>query len=231
MTPKHNKVFVTGDLHLGDAAFRQEDKLIDIIKAQKPGSIIFGGDTFDPWRGKSIENIVAKYDQFFKFLQGVSAKVVFIEGNHDPNIAVLKKLGFSIGKNYKYHDATGRRIKVIHGHEFDNDCQRWEFLVKKMVLLEEWVNKFLIKLDPDSRIRFARLMGNIDIVRIVKNFHRKVRGLISEEVLMFGHLHVPWIGEKKDLKFYNWGGWQSDYGFKPRYILQDGPHIKMQTVK
>ena len=81
MVKKYNKVFVTGDTHLGDVVFNYQDKLVEAIKQDNFDAVIFGGDTFDPWRGNSIKDIIAKYDQLFKFLQNIKSRVVFIRGN------------------------------------------------------------------------------------------------------------------------------------------------------
>ena len=167
MIRKYNKVFITGDLHLGDITFEQEAKLVEKLKQDKFDLVVFGGDTFDTWR-KSLPEILSRYDQLFKFLQRMKSKVVFIRGNHDMEIDYLKKLGFGVRKNLKYTTPGGKKIKIIHGHEFDKDCARWEFITRKAVFVEEKLNRLLKKFDNEAWIRMARLMGNVDMARFKK---------------------------------------------------------------
>ena len=231
MMKRYKNVFLTGDLHLGDAAFRDEQKLVDLIKQDTFDCVVFGGDTFDAWRGTSERDLVVRYDQLFKFLQKVKSKVVFIKGNHDPNIDFLKKLGFSVRKRLKYVGALGERVKVLHGHEFDDDCARWEFLTKKIVYLEERLNRVLTKIDNDAIIRMARLMGDVDIKRIWKNFHNRTKYYRHVDALLFGHLHTPAEGMKGKVKYYNWGGWQKDYSLNPRYLVHKNGKFSNLEVK
>lgn len=231
MVKKFHKVFMTGDLHLGDAVFRDEEKLVDLIKSDNYDCIVFGGDTFDPWRGMAEKDLVVKYDQLFKFLQRIKDRVVFIKGNHDPNIDFLKKFGFAVKRRLKYIDSFGKKNKIIHGHEFDDDCTRWEFLTRKAVYLEEKINRLLLKIDNDTIVRLARLLADVDIKRVWKNFHERTIHYRNVDNLIFGHLHTPTIGKKGRVNFYNWGGWQKDYNLSPRCLVHKSGKFKMIEVK
>lgn len=231
MVKQYKKVFITGDLHLGDQTFRSEEKLVEAIKRDRFDCLVFGGDTFDLWRGQSVEKLVAKYDQLFKFLQNLKSKVLFIRGNHDQEIDSLKRLGFTVKRRFKYIDALGQRIKVIHGHEYDRFCQRAEFFTKKLVWLEERINSFLTKFDQDLALRLRSITNNFDLERMRGALQRRMKYNRHLDALLFGHVHAPYAGERSGIKFFNWGGWQKDFGLNPGFITTDIRGIKFNEVK
>ena len=231
MINKFNNVFVTGDLHLGDVVFHDEQKLIQILKENKFDCIVFGGDSFDPWRGRSVIDLIADYRELFKFLQKVESKVVFIKGNHDQEIDLLRRLGFQVKKKFSYLNADWQRVKVMHGHEFDAYHQPLEFLTKRVVRCEEFVNKFLTKVDKEYAIRFLRLLNNVDLKKTINNFQKSLTQIRNTDVLMFGHTHVPCKGKKNKIKFYNWGGWQRDFNLDPNYITDKNGKVISHSVK
>ena len=231
MLKKYNKVFVTGDLHLGDVSFDHEAKLVEILKNNKFDCLVFGGDTFDLWRERSVDNIVAKYSQLFKVLQSLKTKVVFIRGNHDMEIDSLRRLGFSIKNKFKFVNSYGEKIKVIHGDQFDRYCRQYETILRRAVWVEEKMNSMLRKIDNDYVVRLSSFLGTLDLANIVDNFYGKINAYRNIDKLLFGHIHVPWEGKKGNVDFYNWGGWQNDFGLKPRYLVSEGRDIKTIEIK
>jgi UDP-2,3-diacylglucosamine pyrophosphatase LpxH len=231
MVKKYHNVFITGDTHLGDAVFSYEDKLVESIKRDNFDAVVFGGDTFDPWRGTSSEDLVVRYKLLFKFLQKLKTKVVFIKGNHDPEIDFLKKMGFSVKKKFKYVGSLGEKIKVIHGHEFDDACRRWEFLTSRIAYLENKINQCLMRSDKESFVRFINLINKIDVKRVLSNFRQRVGHYSNVDALVFGHTHLPMTEEKEKVKIYNWGGWQKDFGLNPHYLVHKAGKFSNIDVK
>ncbi len=231
MVKKYNKVFITGDMHLGDVVFDYEEKLVEALKQDNFDAIIFGGDTFDPWRGLSSKDLVDRYSELFKFLQKFKDKVTFIKGNHDPDIDFLKKLGFSVKKKIKYVGSLGEKIKVVHGHEFDSVCRRWEFFTKKVVHFENKINQYLTKLDRDLFVRFVNLINNNEISRLLVNFQKQINKQRNIDALIFGHTHLPMVNDGGKVKYYNWGGWQKDFSLNPHYLVHAEGVIKSVDVK
>ncbi len=215
---------------MGDIHFRFEDKLLKAIKQDSYDCLVFGGDTFDPWRGQSIEELIIKYHEIFKELQRLKAKVVFIRGNHDPNIDVLRKYGFEVRKNYSYIAPDKKKVRIMHGHEFDIMSQKVEFITRKLIYLEERINEFLNKVNEEYAVRIIELLGNLDLQRVIDNFYSKIKKYKNWDKLIFGHVHVPWEGHRQNLDFYNWGSWQGHYGTAPSYITHLPGKIKMVQV-
>lgn len=232
MINKYNNVFITGDMHLGDVNFKHEEKLIEIFKNNKFDCIVFGGDTFDPWRGKSIEELLVEYKGFFRFLQQLDALKVFIRGNHDNNIGCLSEMGFEVRKNFKYISATGDRVGVIHGHEFDNLVGKFEFISRKVIYIEEKLNRLLKAFGRTEPLRILQSFDTLDMLRTMDNFYKKITVWQQNiDALVFGHLHMPWEGQRGKINFYNWGSWQKDYGLRPRYIKNDAEGFRLCEVR
>ena len=55
---KHNKVLLLGDIHIGDINFTLENELVQLLNSDEFDCIVIGGDTFDPWRGESIAELM-----------------------------------------------------------------------------------------------------------------------------------------------------------------------------
>jgi len=231
MVKKYHNVLITGDTHLGDVIFRDEAKLVEAIKQDNFDAIVFGGDTFDPWRGGPIEDLVAKYDQLFKFLQMLKSRVVFIRGNHDPKIDYLKKLGFSVQKRFKYLGSLGEKTKIIHGHEFDDACRRWEFVTKRIAFVENKINQYVTRVDNEAFVRFINLINKVDLKRVISNFRERVNQYRNVDNLLFGHTHMPMRDEQGKVKFYNWGGWQKDFGLPPQVIIHKEGRFNSVDIK
>lgn len=222
MLRQFKNVFITGDMHLGDAHFIYEEKLTGILRSNKFDCIVFGGDTFDPWRGKSMQKLLIEYREFIQFLRALPAVKVFINGNHDRNLDILKQFGFEVRRHFKYLSSAGERVGVVHGDQFDTLVGHFEFLSKKVIYLEEKLNRLMKKFGRQNPFRLLQTFDTMDMLRTMNNFYRKIL-LWGQHVdtLVFGHLHMPWEGSRGKVNFYNWGSWQKDYGLKPRYVVND----------
>lgn len=233
MVKKYNNVLVTGDLHLGDVVFDFEKELIDILKSDSFDCVVFGGDTFDTWRTKrSIQTIINKYHLLFKVLEKLEAEIVFVKGNHDPRIDQLKKYGFFVTDSFDYINSSQQNVKIVHGHEFDKAVKHAKHVLKQLAFVEELINQVLQKFDKEYYIRLVRLMGKrMELRRYIKTFYKTILGYDDMDILMFGHTHVPEVGEENNKLFYNWGGWTKDYNFTPSYIVDSQGAIKPFQVK
>lgn len=231
MLNTYKNVFITGDLHLGDGDFPYERKLVDILKSNNFDCVVFGGDTFDLWRCRKIEKLISRYRFLFDSLRQLNAPVVFIRGNHDRDLEYLKTLDFEVCDSFQYLSSTGKKIKVIHGHQFDGITRHFEFLSKKAIYIEERINRFLRFINSRKTLRLTQKAWAFNVFRAVRNFYEKINSFQNVDTLVFGHIHVPWEGAEKEIDFYNWGGWQRDFGLPPQYIQNKGAEFTLCEVK
>jgi UDP-2,3-diacylglucosamine pyrophosphatase LpxH len=225
----HKNVLILGDLHLGDANFRLEQDLIKLLNSQKFDCIIIGGDTFDTWRGDNIENVMYKYKNIFKTLKG-KKNVIFIKGNHDPNLDELEKSGFKVVNHYRYKTSNGKKVKVLHGHEFDKYREWFQIIGKITSYLEEKINRLLKFFRIPIALRFVRLWFGFDRPTIWMALRKKHYIYSDSNVLIYGHTHLPMKGHVKGIEIYNWGSWQRDRGHRPSYIINKSNKFNVEYL-
>ncbi|MFH1439877.1 MAG: metallophosphoesterase [Candidatus Woesearchaeota archaeon] len=225
----YKKVLLLGDLHLGDIHFNLEKELIEVINSDKFDCIVIGGDTFDPWRGEDIEEIMIKYQNIFHILRS-KRKVIFIKGNHDKELEELEKSGFVVRTHFEYLTQKKRKVKVLHGHEFDKYRKMLGFMGIILAYGEEKVNRILKWFRIPIALRIARLGFGIDKPTIWLALRKKYYLYSDCDVLVYGHTHIPMHRKVKDVLCYNWGSWQRDRGYRPSYIINRGEEFNIEFL-
>lgn len=200
---------ILSDLHLG-APNCQDQPLLRLLESIQDGGLetrqlILNGDVFDSIDFRRLPTshwaILAKLRQLTEEMP-----VRWIVGNHDsPRSAFSTLLGNHLLEEYVLQSG-GRRLLVLHGHQFDS------FLEKHVILTHaaDWGYRMLQIVDPSHRVaRFAK--------RTSKTFLRctdKVRDEASAHALMrcmdgviCGHTHRAVIEENDDFGYYNSGCW------------------------
>jgi UDP-2,3-diacylglucosamine pyrophosphatase LpxH len=120
------------DLHLGTPAC-QAVTLLDFLRRHRSDSLYLVGDIIDGWNlGRSWhwnpdQNAVAEE---LKAWRRRGSRVVFLPGNHDQACLDLFRgmLGsIPVEERLVHRTAEGRRMLVLHGHQFDGsfNAARW----------------------------------------------------------------------------------------------------------
>jgi len=120
------RVLVVADLHIGwEASLAQKgihvpsqtpkllEKMIQLIKATNPSSIIFLGDVKHTVRKVELEEW-RDVPEFFQKISEIVQDIQVLSGNHDGNLEALTT------PNVKIHSSSGitlwNRIALLHGH-------------------------------------------------------------------------------------------------------------------
>jgi len=120
------KVLVVADLHIGwEASLAQKgihvpsqtpkllEKMIQLIKATNPSSIIFLGDVKHTVRKVELEEW-RDVPEFFEKISEMVQDIQVVSGNHDGNLEALTT------PNVKIHSSSGitlwKKIALLHGH-------------------------------------------------------------------------------------------------------------------
>ena len=225
----HKHVLMLGDLHLGDINFNLEKELIEVIKSKKFDCIIIGGDTFDTWRGISVEELIVKYKKIFSLLKQ-KKNVIFLKGNHDTNLDELEKSGFIVKNHYNYLTSRKKKVKVLHGHEFDKYRNYFEILGKITSYAEEKINRILKWFHIPIALRVVRLWFGLDRPTLWLALRRKHYIYSDTDYLIFGHTHTPMYGTMKGIRYYNWGSWQRDRGYRPSYVINKENDFRIEFL-
>ncbi|MBS3122861.1 metallophosphoesterase family protein [Candidatus Woesearchaeota archaeon] len=225
---KHNKVLLLGDIHIGDINFTLENELVQLLNSDEFDCIVIGGDTFDPWRGESIAELMFSHRKLFEVLK--HKNVIFLRGNHDNDLEELEKSGFTVRAFYEYLTSNNKKVKVLHGHEFDKYRNLFSIFASVLVYSEERINRVSKKLGLPIALRFSRLWFGLDLPTIWLALRRKHYIFSDSNYLVFGHTHIPTSGRIRNTNFYNWGSWQRDRGYRPSYILNHGDNFNIEFL-
>src|SRR3989338_2642054 len=109
---KHNKVLLLGDIHIGDINFTLENELVQLLNSDEFDCIVIGGDTFDPWRGESIAELMFSHRKLFEVLK--HKNVIFLRGNHDNDLEELEKSGFTVRAFYEYLTSNNKKVRASY---------------------------------------------------------------------------------------------------------------------
>lgn len=225
---KHNKVLLLGDLHIGDVNFTLENELVQLVNSDEFDCIIIGGDTFDLWRGEGVAELMLAHHSLFEALK--HKNVIFLRGNHDNDLEELEKSGFTVKAFYEYLTSNNKKVKVLHGHEFDRYRKLFGIFASVLVYSEERINRVSKKLGLPIALRFSRLWMGLDLPTVWLALRRKHYIFSDSNYLVFGHIHIPTSGKIKNTKFYNWGSWQRDRGYRPSYIINNGEEFNIEFL-
>jgi len=211
------------DIHLGYKACRAEF-VLDFLNKNPAKVIYLAGDVVDVWALKRQFMWPDSHQAVLKKLIDLAAagnRVVYIPGNHDDHFRDLCNktlLNIEIHREAIHKTATGKRLLVLHGDEFDHcvRCSRlhWvagELSYDALLFINRWSN------------RFRNWMGlpYWSLAYYIKNRVNKARAAILAfeqaaateakkrgfDGIVCGHIHQPEIRIIDDVLYCNDGDW------------------------
>ncbi len=124
------------DVHLGSRDCKAEF-LIDLLSNVKCETLYLVGDIVDLWALKRRIYWPDSHNQLVRKILKLSKKgtrVIYIPGNHDdPARALVGEMfgSVEVHRRYIHETATGQRLLVLHGDEFDGAI-RYSHLLRKL---------------------------------------------------------------------------------------------------
>lgn len=200
---------ILSDLHLG-APNCQHAALSSFLALLIDGSIatkkvILNGDVFD---SIDFRRLPRTHWRILCQLRELSetVPVLWITGNHDsPGEAFSQLLGIDMLEEYILKSG-GRRLLVLHGHQFDGFIEKHAFITH----LADFAYRMLQVVDPTHSVaRFAKKTSKsflrcTDIVRDEAVTLALSRGL---DGVVCGHTHRAITEEDGEFGYYNSGCW------------------------
>jgi UDP-2,3-diacylglucosamine pyrophosphatase LpxH len=219
---------IPGDIHADTKATRVEAlyQLVDgLLKEDALRGVIFQGDTLDRDDSLAPKEFIA----FLKRLGHHGLRIVFLPGNHDPNIkerlrVSAKRYGMNLphieypGSEFRF-EIKKRQFLVLHGDVFDDYVQKR----KRTTALATWIYDKIQSLDDEEQSTSRKVKKwTKRILRLGKALadramnHAEVHGA---QVVICGHVHIAEhlkrkTGEGK-LHYFNTGCFTS----KESYIV------------
>lgn len=220
---RHYRTVWISDLHLGTASC-QADALLDFLRTVDCDYLYLVGDIVDGWRLKKSWYWPQKHNDVVQKILRMARKgcrIYFIPGNHDEFLlphANSNFGGIEIVENIVHETADGRRLLVLHGHEFDAIIRhsRW------LALIGDHAYSLALKLNRVYNL-YRRLVGKgywslsaylklkvKNAVNFISSFEQSLVQLARKSDVngvVCGHIHHAQISQYDEITYYNDGDW------------------------
>jgi UDP-2,3-diacylglucosamine pyrophosphatase LpxH len=211
------------DVHLGSRDCRA-DYLFQFLTSSQCEYLFLVGDIIDVWALKKNVYWPQAHNNVLRAILGKAkhgTKVIYVPGNHDE---IFKEhAGHQFGNvqiecEYIHTTASGKKLLIIHGDEFDSlvTCSWFETLIGNIgydVLLA--CNRWYHHLRSKFGYPYWSLASYIK--RKLKNAMEHVKryeNIVAHETLrheadgvVCGHIHHPQIRQINGIDYYNDGDW------------------------
>jgi UDP-2,3-diacylglucosamine pyrophosphatase LpxH len=210
------------DLHLGTRGCNARG-LLDFLRHNEFRTLYLVGDVIDIWRLKKDRYWPqTQNDVVQKILRKArhGTKIVVIPGNHDEFCRNF--LGVYGNVAIKTHDVyttiTGRRLLVMHGHEFDTVTTHARWLAylgdagyTLLLNANRPLNYLWQRLGLGYRSLSAYAKRHVkNAVSYISQFEEAVghyAALHDADGIVCGHIHTPAIRHIRGITYYNCGDW------------------------
>lgn len=216
---KYKSLFIS-DVHLG-VEHTNINHLLSVLKENEFDNIFLVGDIIDGWKLRRSFTWSESANTFLQKIFRAARKgtnIVYIIGNHDEFLYKFEGQSFGnihIKEKHIHETASGEKILLIHGHQFDGivKCNKW--LQHLGSIAYEW----LLSLNSTFNIIRKKLgYGYWSLSKFLKSKTKEVVNYVSywEDALIdhakkqgvsgviCGHIHTPAI-KHQDVIYYNCG--------------------------
>ena len=241
-------VFIS-DVHLGTRECHA-NALLEFLGAVDAEQIFLVGDIVDLWNMRRSTYWPQSHSEVLRTLFGKArqgCRVIYVPGNHDIDFrpfagSVLG--GFEVRRDCAHVTATGERLWVTHGDQFDGvvQCPGWLTAIGShaydvTLVLNRYVNTLRRALGFENWSLVAYLKRKIgNASRYIADFEvavaREARRQGFDGVIC-GHIHRPCMTEIDGAKYFNTGDWVESCSMliedrNGRLSLTNWPQLRMQ---
>ncbi len=221
--PRRHRALFLSDVHLGSRGCRAES-LLGFLRLYDAETIYLVGDIVDGWRLKRAWHWPqAHNDVVQKLLRKArkGARVVYIPGNHDEFLRSYPGEhfgGVEVAHNAIHVTATGQRLLVTHGDQYDAILRHIPWLSKLgdgVLSVVMGVNAVLNRLRRRLGLGYWSLSawtkGKVkDAVKVISAYEQ---ALVAEarragaDGVVCGHIHLAAIHQEFGITYVNTGDW------------------------
>lgn len=226
--PLYRSVFIS-DLHLG-ASKSQAREIHRFLKNLDCENLYLVGDILDIWRIKQLLNMGKESKKHFvcvnKILRLSSRmKVVYVTGNHDEFLNSFlpreKNGNFILCERYIHETANGRKLMIMHGHQFDLASR----FPRHLLYLGDFGYDILLKVNKvvnGFRRLFGRKYWSLSLylktnLKKAINFVNTYEKMAVETArrngcdgIVCGHIHTPALSTVNGFSYCNTGCWTEE---------------------
>jgi len=211
------------DVHLGTRASRA-DFLCDFLRCTTADSLYLVGDVFDGWALRRSWYWPPSHNDVLQLLlrhARAGTTVTYIPGNHDEAARAFPGLrmgGVTIQRQAVHTTATGRRLLILHGDEFDGIVRhaRWlSVLGAGAYTLSLKLNRWVNRMRRELGMPYWSLAGYLKhktkrAVQFIADFERVVAQKARREGVdgvVCGHIHHAELRTIGGVLYANAGDW------------------------
>ena len=220
--PTHVRTIWISDLHLGTRS-AQVEGLLDFLAHHTADRYYLVGDIIDGWALQRSWYWPTSHNDVLQALlnRAQDAEMIYLPGNHDEAARQFPGLqlgGITIQEQAVHTTADGRRLRVLHGDQFDGVVRhaRWlsklgGFAYQSLLTLNRplnrvrrWLNK------PYRSLAAAAKTTTKRAVQYIADFEDAVVERARREAVdgvVCGHIHVPELRPIRDITYANTGDW------------------------
>jgi len=220
---KRLRAIFLSDLHLGTRAAKTE-ALIEFLKGHDAETIYLVGDIIDFWRLKRGVIWPHGNDEILQILMErmqSGSRIVYVPGNHDEALRAYCGMSFGgieITRDCIHTTASGRKLLVLHGDEFDVVVR----YAKWLRFLGDRSYEFVLWCDgPLNSLRRRLGFGHWSLSVYVKTRVKAAAAFIDEfeaalaseakrrglDGIVCGHIHHPADRLIDGVRYLNCGDW------------------------
>ncbi len=210
------------DVHLG-ARGSSSKALLEFLKAAEFDKLYVVGDFIDLWQLRKTHHWPQDHNEVLQRLLKLGRTdipITYIPGNHD--LFVLNFAGtygnVTVVENDVHVTADGRRLLVVHGHEFDAVTTNavwlshlgdagYNFLLRMNVLVNYFRRVFGRGHWSLSAWVKAKVKGAVNRISTYEDSVARYARMHDATGIICGHIHIPAIREIQGIQYYNTGDW------------------------
>jgi UDP-2,3-diacylglucosamine pyrophosphatase LpxH len=195
-----SRALFLSDIHLGwIPAARNHQRLLDHLPAAAEDAelIVLNGDVIDAHRGQPsslVRELISRFGELMARFKREGRDVVYVEGNHDAMHLVKGDL-VPDRWHYDFEGKEGERIRVLHGHRFEESWNRagpYEHYGRNFLRAENWSYakaRMLAAIYPHTIGWLVGAVGWLEDRFWRPRFYERIRKMAGPEVLVHGHFH------------------------------------------
>jgi UDP-2,3-diacylglucosamine pyrophosphatase LpxH len=194
------------DLHLGTRACKAS-ALLDFLRRHIAENLYLVGDIVDGWnQGRSWfwDVVQSEVAQEIGRWGRAGAQVVFLPGNHDEAQGGLLEGLFgrvTLKPDLIHTTAEGRRMLIMHGHQFDNSLSSSRWLSKMgspayswSLKVADWYNREFLNFDEQPFAGYlkrplSRMIGYLTETKIDERAMLRAVRAARADGIVCGHTH------------------------------------------
>ena len=211
------------DTHLGTRGCNAE-LLLDFLRSVDCETLYLVGDIVDGWQLKKAWYWPPRHNDIVRCVLKMAkhgTRVIYVPGNHDEAFRDYVGVNFGgveIANDAMHLTADGRRLLILHGHEFDGVIlyAKWLAFVgdgaySLLLKANVWLNQIRRLLGKPYWSFSAHLKKRVkNAVQFISSFEQVVAHAAFErgaDGVVCGHIHTAEVRQIGEVTYYNDGDW------------------------